>query len=139
MELTQVSKKFTNKEGIKIVTNYKDAVNWLHNDYVICNNIVNVDVYMFENARFSLYELNEDGTESDDIVETYQYFITSASESDINYLEKRFGLLFTYSDLLDVYVLCVPHYGTAWDYVYCEDSEKDEYWNEQIKQNKEVK
>jgi hypothetical protein len=27
---------------------------------------------------------------------------------------------YLYSDLLDLYILCVDHYGTSWDYVYCE-------------------
>lgn len=35
----------------------------------------------------------------------------------LEYLEKTFGLLFTYSDLLDKYILCVDHFGTSWDYV----------------------
>ena len=130
MDITQLSKEYTNKEGTKIVTNYKDAVNWLNNSYVLCNRIgdMNIDESIFDNARFEY--LDED---TDEYTEIYQWFITDASESDIEYLEKRFGLLFTYSDLLDTYVLCVDHLGTSWDYVGCDDSEKDEYFKNQIK------
>ena len=46
-----------------------------------------------------------------------QWFITDCSQSDVEYLEKSFNLLFTYSELLDKYILCVDHWGTSWDYV----------------------
>ena len=49
--------------------------------------------------------------------EIFQWYITDCSKSDVDYLSETFGLLFTYSDLLDCYILCVTHYGTAWDYV----------------------
>jgi hypothetical protein len=124
---TQQSKKFTNKQGVSIVTNYKDAVGWLHNDYVMCNNIASLDASIYDNLRFNL--LDEDHCAR----EIFQWFLTSASESDVQYLENRFGLLFTYSDLLDVYVLCVDHYGTSWDYVSCSDSEMDAFATKQIK------
>lgn len=32
---------------------------------------------------------------------------------------EHFNLLFVYSPKLDLYVLCVDHYGTSWDYVVC--------------------
>lgn len=113
--IEQLSKKVTNKEGVQIVTNYKDAVNWCGSSYVLCNNIPEIDQGVYDNARF----------EFKDDVEIYQWFITDASESTVKYLEDRFGLLFTYSDILDCFVLCVDHYGTAWDYVYCADNEMD--------------
>lgn len=47
----------------------------------------------------------------------FQWFITDCSESDMEYLRDTFGLLFTYSNLLDCYILCVTHFGTGWDYV----------------------
>ena len=118
----------------KYRTNYAVAVNWLNNDYVLCNNIGEVDPSIWDNMRFSLwYYEDEDGNYYDNESdyegdgelqecqnEIYQYFLTDASESDVEYLEEHFGLLFTYSDLLDLYVLCVDHYGTSWDYVGCE-------------------
>ena len=92
-------------------TNYAVAVNWLNNDFVLCNNIAEVDPSIWDNCRFPLE--NEYG----DPIEIYQYFLTSASEWDVEWLEEHFGLLFTYSELLDLYVLCVDHYGTNWHYV----------------------
>ncbi len=49
--------------------------------------------------------------------EIFQWFITDCSKWDVDFLQEHFGLLFTYSNLLDCWVLCVTHYGTSWDYV----------------------
>lgn len=43
--------------------------------------------------------------------------LQDCTDDDVEYLEQTFGLLFTYSDLLDKYILCVDHFGTSWDYV----------------------
>lgn len=53
----------------------------------------------------------------DDQIEIYQWYITDCSKWDMEYLRDTFGLLFTYSDMLDCYILCVTHFGTGWDYV----------------------
>lgn len=102
-------------EEKKMRTNYRVATQWLNNSYILCNNISEVDPSVYDNIRFSHYD-----EEDDEYIEIYQYFLTNCSESDVEYLESTFGLKFTYSDLLDVYILCVDHYGTSWDYVYCE-------------------
>lgn len=54
--------------------------------------------------------------------EIFQWRLTDCSESDVEYLERRFGLLFTYSNLLGLYVLCVDHWGTSLDCVPCVDN-----------------
>lgn len=95
-------------------TTYKEAVNWLNNDFVLCNNIANIDPTIYDNMRFDYY--NED---TDSYKEIFQWFITDANQSDVEYLEKHFGLLFSYSELLDTYILCVDHLGTNWGYVHC--------------------
>lgn len=94
-------------------TNYATAVDWLNTQLVLCNNIGEVDQSVFDNLRFSIWGEDEDEPET----EIFQWFLTDASESDVEWLEEHFGLLFTYSDLLDLYVLCVDHLGTGWDYV----------------------
>lgn len=96
-------------------TNYKVAVNWLGNAIILCNNITEIDPSVWDNVRFDTYD-----EENDTYTEIYQWFITDCSEEDVEYLEQAFGLLFTYSDLLDKYILCVDHCGTSWDYVKCE-------------------
>ena len=95
-------------------TTYRTAVHWLHNDFVLCNNIADVDTSVLDNMRFDYYD-----EENDSYTEIFQYYITDASSDDVKYLEKHFGLLFSYSDMLECYILCVDHWGTSWDYVHC--------------------
>lgn len=97
----------------KFKTNYDVAVHWLGNNYILCNNIHEIDNSVYDNMRFDLNDEDE-GTYS----EIFQWFISSCSKRDVEYLEEHFdGVYFTYSDMLDCYILCVTHWGTAWDYV----------------------
>lgn len=120
---------------MKYSTNYAVAVNWCHNNFILWNDIVSYDSSVYENIRFSCSYLEDvDGNEYADESEVpegveianevdreiFQWFITDCTDDDVLYLENTFGLLFTYSDMLGKYILCVDHYGTAWDYVYCE-------------------
>ena len=98
--------------------NYKEAVNWLNNSYILCNNIGEIDPSIFDNANFDW--IDEDGCEE---VEIYQYYLSDCTQDDVCYLSDRFNLLFTYSNLLDMYVLCVDHWGTAWNCVSVFDRE----------------
>ena len=60
--------------------------------------------------------------------EIYQWFLTDCGEDDVEFLRLHFGLLFTYSDKLDLWVLCVTHFGTMWRGVDWEtDLEQAEY------------
>lgn len=96
-------------------TNYYVATHWLHNNLILCNDIEKIDENLWENYRF---ELTEENGAID--IEIFQYYLTDCSEDDVEWLEKHFNLKFTYSEKLDLYVLCVTHYGTSWDYVYWE-------------------
>lgn len=95
-------------------TTYNIAAHWIGGGLVLCNNISEIDPSIWENCRFPLED--EEGNQ----VEIYQYFLTSWTESDVEYLEKTFGLLFTYSEKLDCFILCVDHWGTMWEGVPCE-------------------
>lgn len=101
----------------KFYTNYLVAVEWLNMATIRCNNIGEIDPSIYDNMRFDMFYEDEDGEHETEI---YQFYLTSASDFDVQFLEEHFGLLFTYSDLLDMYVLCVDHYGTSWDYVTVE-------------------
>jgi len=101
-----------------VYTTYNIAAHWLDGGLVLCNNIGEIDESIWDNMRF---EQEEDS-------EIYQYYLTSWTESDVQYLEKTFGLLFTYSEKLDCFVLCVDHWGTMWSGVPCEV--KDSTWAE---------
>lgn len=106
------SQKKRKEELMKYTTNYSVATQWLNPSLILCNNISEVDTFL--DYRFDFYN-EEEGT----YIDIYQHYLTSLSASDVEYLEEHFGLLFAYSEMLDLYVLCVDHYGTAWDYVSC--------------------
>ena len=114
-------------------TTYAEAVKWLNNSLVLCNNIPDVDSSVWENTRFSTYD-----EETEEYTEIYQWYITDCNESDVEYLEKHFGLLFTYSDVLDTFILCVDHYGTSWNYVHCKVLTHGDAYSPRIKSYKEL-
>lgn len=101
-------------------TNFRVAVNWCNNAYILCNNIVEIDE-LYKSANHS------DSDEDDDsYTEVFQYYISDVTEFDKEFLEENFpGVKFGYSPLLDKYVLEVTHFGTAWDYVWCETKIKN--------------
>lgn len=99
---------------MKRQTTYDKAVKFLHNNYILCNDITNLeDDYL--DFRFDL--------DSNDTI--FQFFLTDCSEDDVNFLEKTFNLKFAHSEKLDLYVLCVDHFGTSWDYVPCDCLDDD--------------
>lgn len=89
-------------------TNYRTATKWLNNSLILCNEIMEEETF-WDYCRF---ELSED-------TEIFQTYLTDCSLLEVELLEEHFGLLFSYSEKLDLYVLCVDHYGTSWDYVTC--------------------
>ena len=95
----------------KHYTSYKTAVTWLDGNLILCNEIPSIDASIFDEMRFDYVD------EEDNYIDIFQWFLTSYNRSDVEYLEKTFGLLFAYSNLLNLYVLCVDHFGTSWDSV----------------------
>ena len=98
-----------------MLTDYKTAVEWCRNGLILCNNILEIDPAFYE-ENAELFAEDEEGNAP----EYFQFFLTNMTNGDKEYLEKTFDLVLGYSPLLDVYVLCVPHFGTALDYVPCE-------------------
>jgi len=98
---------------LNLSTTYKTATNWLNGSLILCNEIQN-DPTFWDNCRFNLFDDN------DNPVDIFQTYLTNYSQSDVEFLEEHFNLLFSYSDKLDLFVLCVDHYGTSWDYVHCD-------------------
>lgn len=98
---------------MKYQTNYATAVHWLGNSFILCNDIATKDNELE-------YEFDYYNEESDDYIDIYQYYLTNCTKRDVEFLSEHFGLLFAYSPMLDLYILCVDHYGTAWDYVSCD-------------------
>ena len=96
------------------------------------NYITEIDSSVYDNIRFDFEDNNGY------LTEIYQWFLTDCTKCDVEYLEKSFDLKFTYSDLLDGYILCVDHWGTRWDYVPCEVNTSYEYAPEENIINKDL-
>lgn len=102
---------------------YYAAVHWCNNHYIMLNNIHEIDPDF--NDPF-LFDENEDGSSK----EIFQYFISDCSEFDKEFLVSNFPeLLFAYSDKLQKWILCVDHWGNAWDDVFCDISPKSDIPN----------
>lgn len=102
-------------------------------DAVLCNNIVEVDPYIFDNiesgklyeyydeewneiTREEYDELNEQGKEThEQAKEIFQWFIIDG-RCALDLLQEA-GELVLYSEKLDCYIWGVDHWGTSWDYV----------------------
>lgn len=95
-------------------TDYKTAATWGGCNLVLCNNIAEKDPSIRDNMKFNYYD------ENDDPIEIYQWYITDLNNWAKDWQKQTFDLYYTYSELLDSYILCVPHFGTSWDYVPCE-------------------
>jgi hypothetical protein len=105
----------------KFYTDYATAINWLNTNLILCNNIGDIDQSIYDNMQFNFYD-----EEEENYTEIFQWYLTDLTQDKIEWLQKTFkGLLFTYSDLLDCYVLCVDHFGTSWKYVAIEVLDKD--------------
>lgn len=115
------------------LTDYKTAVHWCGNNFIMFNNINEIDENFFEdNYDIFTKGCTEEQIENGEYNEFYQYYLTDMSEGDKEWLEKTFDLHIGYSKKLDLYVLCVPHLGTSWDYVPCEVLD-DDFWKLQGK------
>lgn len=109
---------------------YRTIVETFIGDILLCNNICEVDSSVYDNMilenNTKYYnengeEITEDEYYADDNAycdnstpDIYQYYLC-----DVHCKEEleKYGLLFSYSDMLNLDVLCVDHFGTSWDYV----------------------
>lgn len=102
-------------------------------DAVLCNNIVEVDEYLFDNVEsgsvYSYYDENgneltyedyneklDNGEEVEEVIDDiFQWYIVS---DNAKYLLEEANELVLYSEKLDCYIWAVKHYGTSWNYVF---------------------
>ena len=108
MKKFYVNKSELNDEELRTgKVSYKRIVDRYISDLVLCNNIVNIDESLWENST---------GIGEGDYPEIFQYFLCNISNYVKEQLEE-WGFLFSYSNMLDLDVLLVDHWGTSWDYV----------------------
>lgn len=100
-------KKVLNDEELKKgCVSYSRIIDRYIDGLVLCNNVINMDYSIYDN----MINLEEEETD------IYQYYLCNLSEFERQKLEE-YGIILSYSDLLECDVLCVEHYGTSWDYV----------------------
>lgn len=141
-----VNKEELNQEELRTgKVSYGRLVDRLIPNRVLCNNIEELDCDLFSNmiigdinyyidneGNYRTQEEYEEDTTGEIYEETeviYQYYLCDLSEWDLDYLKELGGVLLAYSNMLDVYVLMVNHFGTSWDYVMT-DIEWAEYGKE---------
>lgn len=113
---------------MKTYIDYYSAVHWTNSSLILFNDIHEIDPD-FHNET----EPDEEGN----YPEIHQYFLTALNDKNVEWMRKTFpDVILAYSDKLGLWVLCVDHFGTSWDYVWTEVSENltkyygDDFFNE---------
>ena len=124
--LTRIENPFEELRGKTVRCNYSQIF-YPDSSLILCNNIPQVDENLFdnlENGDFSIY-YDKDGNPCDEEnafgqyeSDAFQWYLID--EGTAKRLKRSTKELIFYSEKLDVYVLAVTHYGTAWDYVGAE-------------------
>lgn len=88
---------------------YRRVIERYIDNLVLCNKIEEIDELVWE------YMQNID-FDSDEEINIYQYYLCNLTEFEKETL-LDYGIILSYSNVLDLDVLCVDHLGTSWDYV----------------------
>lgn len=102
-----------NKELLKTLKeqhkNYKNMIDWCCDDYILNNRLI--DELSKKDFYFMPYGSDFEDEEGE-YFDIYQYFIID--KQGAKRLAKYTKELVLYNDDLDLYLLCVTHYGTPW-------------------------
>lgn len=101
-ELNEVEKKSGCVSYMRIIERYIDNL-------VLCNKIEEIDELVWENMQNIDFD-------SDEEIKIYQYYLCNLTEFEKEML-LEYGIILSYSNKLDLDILCVEHFGTSWDYV----------------------
>ena len=88
---------------------YRRIIERYIDNLVLCNKIEEIDELVWE----SMQNIDFD---SDEEIDIYQYYLCNLTEFEKETL-LEYGIILSYSNVLDLDVLCVDHLGTSWDYV----------------------
>ena len=96
------------KKQISFYTSFGVAISVIDTEYTLCNEIWEIDPSVEKNVRFNPYYENGDRKD------IYQTYLTDLSEMDVEWNEKTFPeLMYSYSELKQCFVLCIPFLGTS--------------------------
>lgn len=119
------------RENKKI--SYRRLIEYLFSDMILCNDITKL-FYADINGEYN--EISpEIGTDYDeengDYIDIYQYFIVDFPNFNLDFMNKycQNEIILYYSELLDLYILGVDHFGTSWDYVLTDFEYTTDYEN----------
>ena len=124
--LTKIENPHEELQGQTVRCNYSQIF-YPNSGLILCNNIPQVDEYLFDNIEngsfITYYDEKGDECDEENAVEQcendiFQWYIIDNSTAER--LKRSTKELIFYSEKLDVYILGVTHYGTAWDYVDAE-------------------
>lgn len=120
----------TRKELFEMVTDgkksYKDMVKFCADSMILNNQII--PELQAKGFYFDFFCGSDYDEENDCCIDIYQYFIIdySAAERFAEYTNE----IVMYNENLDLYILCVTHCGTGWDYVPANWKTEEEFTEE---------
>lgn len=102
------SKEDLNKEELRTgkVSYTRLIKRYTDNNIILCNNINGLDDTIWDNIQ----------GEHEKVEDIYQYYLCNLDEYSRNKLVE-FGVIVSYSEMLELDVIMVDHFGTSWDYV----------------------
>lgn len=118
---------------------YRTLLKYYDMTPILCNNIENIDEFLYDNIEVgSIYD-----EEEDTYTDIFQYFIINLTEWELEDIKEKYSdeLIICYSPKLENYILCVDHFGTSWDYVLTDiewttDYEQYQKWEEKLREEK---
>lgn len=119
MKKFYVVKEELNDEELRTgCVSYARIVKRYLGDIILCNNINELDESIWENLEEPVND------------EIYQYYLCDIDSWNKEWLEELGNpLILSYSNMLDLDVLMVDHFGTSWDYVIT-----DVKWSENLEE-----
>ena len=80
-------------------------------DMILCNNITDIDESIYDNLEWQPDEEDEE-EDGDWKSSIYQFYLVDTNNYFFEQYKENF--LMSYSDKLELWVLCVSHFGTSW-------------------------
>lgn len=98
------------KELTKERPTYKDMIGFCCEDWILNNSLI--EELTAKGFYFEPYCGSEYDEEADEYIDIYQYYIVSPGDAER--LAEYTDEIVIYNEELDLYLLCVTHFGTMW-------------------------